>query len=295
MREAKTLGDLSEENKKQILTEWKKGYAKGLIDALAPSGDLLQIGFSRDIADYFQKHQIKSHTIIASTPEAIQEGIEWASKDPSRKLIQGSWEKELPKLGKFNSILYFEYSDLDHVETLNYIFSDEILAQIGKAKELLGDLSKEMALVTVKYSNEDLEKFYEKIGKHKRDKLGNFLRNLMVNGNITKEQYGDFIEKHELKDLDVLPQNIMFDKSGAMVACLEECLKNHLQVGGRFVSYSNDIISKYDDSNFFDKVISNYGVDYQEKLIPLRANGKNFDALVVVVEKKQEEGSPKSK
>lgn len=285
--------DLSKENKKQLLNEWKKAYAKGLIEALAPSGDFLQIGFSRDTADYFQNFKVNSHTIIASTPEAIQEGIEWASKDPSRKIIQGSWIKELPKLGKFNTILFNEYTELDESQTLNYILSDEIIAGVAQTKELLQELGKEMAQVSAKYSNEELESFYQKIGQHKKDKVNHFFRNLMVNGNITKEQYNDFIRKHNLEFVEPIQEGLILDKPAAMIQCLQECLNSHMEVGSRFAAFSNDIVSKYDDAHFFDQIITNYEVDFKEKLIPLNLQGKNFEALVLLVEKKKGEGSKK--
>ncbi len=63
----------SNDEKLKVLLEWKNAYTEALINALKPTGSVLEVGFgSGAAATAIQKHQPKSHTIIVSDPEMLK-------------------------------------------------------------------------------------------------------------------------------------------------------------------------------------------------------------------------------
>jgi hypothetical protein len=280
------LRELSNEAKQHLLQVWKQDYAKALIAALQPTGDFLQIGCMPGELESQKRYQTKSHTLIECDLQKGQAAQEWAKKEPNRSYLPGTWNSELPKLGKFNTILYFDYQGIDDTLTLNYLFADEIIDEVAKAKKYLRQLADEMAQISVQYSSQQLEEFYQKVGCHHKDKMNQFFRNLMVNKNITIQQYDDLIAKFGLENVQPKDELFLMDKPRSMLECLQECLANHMSVGSRFVAFSNDISSHYEDAQFFDRIISNTQLDYQEKLVPIAIEGRNYDALVLLIEKK---------
>ena len=65
----------------QVMMEWEKEYMQDLIKKLNPFGDVLEIGFGLGIsANFIQKYNIKSHTIIECNPTVIEKLKKWAKK-----------------------------------------------------------------------------------------------------------------------------------------------------------------------------------------------------------------------
>ena len=57
----------------QVMMAWEKPYMEACVDALKPSGDVLEIGFGLGYsATQIQKYSPKSHTIIECDPVVIE-------------------------------------------------------------------------------------------------------------------------------------------------------------------------------------------------------------------------------
>lgn len=278
--------ETSDQQKQEIFEEWKKVYLSELIKSLNPTGDVLQIGFDEKSAEQIQSFHPKSYTLIVSKPEEVKKALKWANAHANCSIIEGNWKSALPKLGTYKTIFYSEYEDSDIISTINYLFSEEIMTEIAKTRELLKSMGEEMAQIPMRYSDQDLEEFYKKIGQYNQEELATFFKNLVNNDNITEQQYDKIVKKYKLDSQAPKTPEVPSSPSEPMLACLEECVKNHMLVGSRFSSYLNSITSKYDDSQFFEKIITNPHLEYKESIVPLKIQNKNYDALVMTVEKK---------
>ncbi len=104
-------------DKHQVMMQWEKPLMEKCIDELNPrNGDVLEIGFGMGYsARRIQKYNPKSHTIIEMDKNVITkakldlgfhptlgnyENIIW---------VEGTWQKELNKLGKFDFIFFDDY------------------------------------------------------------------------------------------------------------------------------------------------------------------------------------------
>ena len=65
---------------------------------------------------------------------------------------------------------------------------------------------------------------------------------------------------------------------------LEQCLTNHMRKGSRFSCFLSDPTSKYHDKVWFEKIITNPFLDYEERRIPV--DGHTHEALVITITKK---------
>lgn len=92
----------------QTMMEWERPYMKAIIDRLAPTGDVLEVGFGMGYsADEIQKHNISSHTIIEGDPNVLKKLKKWARKQKHKVIIiEGMWQDKLNSLGKFDSIFF---------------------------------------------------------------------------------------------------------------------------------------------------------------------------------------------
>lgn len=286
----KNKGDISKE-KIQVMQQWKKAYIEALIDELHPFGDVLEVGFGHSYAaDRIQTYKPKSHIIIAEDPQMVKEAMEWAKSHANVTVIEGSWQAKLPGLSTFDAIFFNDYPIDSDMGMMTRINPEEISRSSSQTKELLSKMENEWSQVKMHYSDQEIDDFYQKTGQNNRQKLPRFFRKLKDYGYITEKQYDKVLQKYDLE------KEISDDKSTAQFqadttfAFLDECLKNHMRKGSRFSSFSKDIISKYEDSQFFENVITNHNLDYFEKIVPIKvpkfSEHFQFDeALVMVVEK----------
>ena len=100
----------------QVMMEWEKPYMEFLVDHLAPTGDVLEIGFGLGYsATAIQKHNIKSHTIIEANPIVIDKIREWAKDKPHPvHIVEGTWQTTLSSLKTFDSIFFDDSPHKDH-------------------------------------------------------------------------------------------------------------------------------------------------------------------------------------
>ena len=101
---------LLQDNKHQVMMEWEKSYMEACIDFLKPKGDVLEIGFGMGYsATQIQKYKPKSHTIIEMDPTVIKRLKKWAKNYDNIIIIEGTWQKEIHNLGKFDEIFFDDF------------------------------------------------------------------------------------------------------------------------------------------------------------------------------------------
>lgn len=280
--------DTSNGKNQEILTEWKKLYTEALIDALKPSGDVLQVGYGNGIAaNRIQTFKPKSHVIVESNPGIIPRLKDWAKKNPNVTIVEEKWEKAAPKLKAFDVIYFNEESESD-AEILNSLFPEEMEKASSQAKQIYNEIKDQVAHVTVSFSEKDIEDFYQKIGQYKSNELSEFFRLMKENGNISEELYKKAIKKYKMDESkkSKKKQNTTEEKpKDSMLLFLEECIRNHMHKGSKFSCFLKNQVSKYPDSAFFESIITNPDLDYREDSITLKMSDKPRKALVMVVEK----------
>jgi len=101
---------LLQDDEHQVMMEWEKPYMEACIDKLQPKGDVLEIGFGMGYsATQIQKYKPKSHTIIEMDPMVIEKAKKWAEDYDNITIVQGTWQKELSKLGTFDEIFFDDF------------------------------------------------------------------------------------------------------------------------------------------------------------------------------------------
>ena len=280
----------SNEDQLKILLEWRKLYAEALIDALKPTENVLQIGFCHGFAaECIQKHHPKTHIIIEANPEVVEKATTWVNGRKNIKVIQGKWEDVLATIGSFETIFFHDYPSPDHdISIMNFLFPEHTLKASNEAKKLLSFLEEQMSKLTVKFTDQDIEDFYQKIGRSNPNEMPAFFKKLKDNKNISDIQYEKYKKYFDAKQHEQLmepnPKEII-KKADNMLEFLEECLKNHMMKGSRFSAFLNSQKSKYEDSQFFDNIITNTDIDFQENFISIKTSDKTREALVILVEK----------
>ena len=262
---------MSTQSDPKVLSDWKKSYLDLLIDELQPFGNTLQIGFySEDVANKIQSHKPTAHTIIEADPELAKMAALWGGKHKNVKVIHGSWQTKLPQLGVFDAIFFNDYPIVSEAEFVRLLSEKEALATSTEAKKLLEGLEEWVSQIKVQFSDEEIEKFYQSMGQSNLKALPQFFTNLKNRGNITQKQYENVIKKFQVQEPQIA-------KPDPMLTFLGECLKSHMKKGSRFSSYLLDSKSKFEDSLFFDEIITNPDLDYSENLTTVKTtNGKQI-------------------
>lgn len=271
------------------LYEWKKKYTEVLIEALKPVGDILEIGFDLGFgAEAIQKHHPKTHTIIEEDHQRFLNAKVWAGRKENVTVIKGKWKEELKNLKKFDAIFFNEYPFPERdMPVLNYLFSEDTKKTSVEAKKLINDIQEQMSHLKMKFSDSDIESFYQHIGRINLNDLPMFFKKLKDNGNISSDQYEECLKKYHLQNpLSQKSDNsIDQNEKSQMTSCLETCLKGHMNIGSRFSSFLIKQTSNYEDQNFYDKIITNSMIDYREDSVAIELSDKTFDALIMLVKK----------
>ena len=75
-------------NKQQVMMEWERPYMEASIDALKPTGDVLEIGFGCGYsATHIMSYKPKSYTVVECDPVVIAKAKDWSKKYPNLSLI----------------------------------------------------------------------------------------------------------------------------------------------------------------------------------------------------------------
>ena len=100
----------------QVMMEWEKPYMESCIDALAPSGDVLEVGFGFGYSSTrIMEHNPQSYTIIECDSKIIEKIKQWAKKwekicpQIPINIVKGRWQDCLDDLGEFDTIFFDDY------------------------------------------------------------------------------------------------------------------------------------------------------------------------------------------
>ncbi|MBS0655391.1 MAG: methyltransferase domain-containing protein [Verrucomicrobia bacterium] len=270
-------------NGNAAVSEWIKKYIELLVDELRPKGDVLEIGFGTGIAaDRIQKSRPKSHTIIESDEKLIESAREWAKKHPNTKVIHDSWENALKTLHSFDEVFFNDFSEDAAVQLILRSTPQGPAEVSSQTKDLLASLEKQLSQISITFSDQEIDDFYNKVGKSNLKELPSFFKKLKDNKNITEQQYTKALEKYGISEHGTESQK----PQGQLLLFLEACLAKHMKKGSRFSCFLASTHSKYEDSHFFDRIITNPNIDFHEKTVKLAVpNCPLEDALVVTIEK----------
>lgn len=294
---------LLKDGKFQVMMEWEKPYMHACIDALAPQGDVLEIGFGCGYsATHIQSYHPKSHTIIEYHPAVVEKAREWALRYPNVRIVHDTWQNALSNLGYYDCIFFDDYPLESESEM------QKLKEQAKASSSLLANGQKLMAEVlelvpflhSVQYTDADLMEFLQGQlsqqnvnGKH----LGAFIAELEHRQQIDArqrqvlwnalEERGYPIEKKRAEN------PYAFERRGdRFFEFLERCLQNHMRDGSRFSCYFEDPTSKYQDPVFFEKIIANPYLEYREEWISVDVPEHclyyaGSEALVMTVTKRE--------
>ena len=283
----------------QVMMEWEKPYMEALINALNPSGDVLEIGFGMGYsATHIQTFHPKSHTIIECDPVVIQAARLWAANYPSVRIIEDTWQNALASLGTFDAIFFDDYP-LDADPCSEWI-EQKIPASnaiVQEGEQLLKKIKEELPELTrIRFSDADVDALCQHTPESKKEHLFHFLGELQTNGQITQDQYEKMCQTHHLIGIkkEPLPLFVCQDRT---MDFLRLCLKSHMRKGSRFSAFSGSGTSKYEHSAFCNEIIANPHLDYREWTIPIEVPPscryyKDKEALVMVIEQMDEGTRP---
>jgi len=263
--------------------QWENAYRKVLIEALHPFGDVLQVGFNQEAADQIQLYHPQTHTIIEPDHETALEAGIWAKKHPTAQVIEDHWQSAMPQLGVFDSLFF------DAKPVLQLGVKKEKLESIQKGNELIEEIQNKFPeLVTMRYSETDLDAFCQSASTASKNHLSQFLFELEEKGQISCELREKMSRKYKLKIARQKKISAVFRTYlDLSFFFLKDCLKNHMRKGSRFSCFSRDTASKSEDHLFFEHIITNPSVEYSENLVSIKDPGikKGRKELVIVLEK----------
>jgi len=292
--------------KYQVMMEWEKPYMEACIDALKPSGDVLEIGFGLGYsASHIQTYNPKSHTIIECDPVVLQQAKQWSKKHPNTKIVSGIWQEKLGTLGKFDIIFFDDYSPEDP-EMLKEIHQkeDELQEKVEDANKLSKALAEQMKMFEgLRFSDHDVEVFVQYIKSKKAlnpQDVFLFVDKLEKQKNITTKQKVFFLQEYEKfsleEDTGKTELNQILDRvkdSGKdrLIYFIEICLTEHMKPGSRLSSFIDYPDFKDHEDNFRKTILSRPDVACSQKVIKVEVPEncryyKGDEALVMVIEKK---------
>lgn len=287
---------------KQFLTEkpitrmaWEQPYLKALIDHLHPAGEVLEIGFALGYSSaHIQTFHPKHHTIVESDPEIAAKASKWADHNPAITVIHDTWENVLPNLGIFDAIFFNDIDPELEAQKTQDLNTGNMIVKNGQ--ELIAQVKRQLPqIMHIKYTDSELEAFFSQVCPFNPPEMGNFLHELMRNGQISEEQHERTLSKYGLqKNTSSIPTTIK-KPTDCMLLFLKTCLKNHMRKGSRFSCFASSPISKFESPEFFEAIITSPNYDYQEKTMPVEVPKsceyyQYKEALIMMVEK-QDQGN----
>lgn len=280
---------LLKDGKFQVMMEWERPYMEACIDALQPTGDVLEVGFGCGYSSTrIQKFQPKSHTIIEYHPVVAEHARAWAKGYPNVRIVEDTWQNALDKLGLFDAIFFDDYpleSEAEQKVMVEQSTHAKLIVREGQKK--LAEIEKKFSfLKEMRYSDADIEVFFKLLKSEGKAEPKVFLRfffDLLEKGNITAAQLDSVLRRLEqeslINDVDLakfkesrkpLVQDFSQRYAGdRLFDFLDRCLKKHMKIGARFSCYLNDPTSKFEDENFFNLIITNPNLEYREEVIPI--------------------------
>lgn len=178
-RDEKGQEVLLKDGRFQVMMQWEKPYMEACIDALHPTGDVLEIGFGCGYASTrIQSYCPKSHTIIEYHPLVAEKARNWAKGRPGVIIIENTWQEVLGSLGMFDAIFFDDYPLESGQET------DRLEKSQNQAQNLLQEGQKKMEeihagipfLSEIQYTDRDIDFFFAHLDTLEYVEENHFLR-----------------------------------------------------------------------------------------------------------------------
>ena len=250
---------------------------KESVEKLNPKNKVLEVGFGLASSQIIQ-YSPASYTIIESDPKIAKEAKAFAQQYPNVTVIEEDWKTALPKLEYFDAIFFNDYS------AKGVVSDEDSIELVSQAEAIIAHVQKTIPhLTTILYADEDLEMFCDSIAKEKPTELARFILELKENGQITKEQFAGLIEKYNLGVEDSQVKAPTVKSTDCLFPFARECLEKHLVKGGRLAAFCRNSTSKYENSLFFENIITNFHYDYTEDKVFVDEDQRNY--LKVLIEK----------
>jgi SAM-dependent methyltransferase len=268
------------------MMEWEKPYMRACVKAMAPRGDVLEVGFGCGYAsEAIQEYEPKSHTIIEYHPVVAKKAREWAKGKKNIHIVEDTWQNALGKLGKFDAIFFDDYpleSNAEMKEQEKKLEQGEEVLKKGKA--VIDEAHEKLPhLKTMQYTLADIDQFLSTIDREEKPEAAHFLRflqDLKTNNQIEESTHQLALERLIANKLvtqediaryqESISKKKVFQHQGdRLFTFLDLCLKNHMREGAVFSCFFEDPSSKYFDQKFMDHVITNPNVEYHEEWIPI--------------------------
>lgn len=283
---------LLKDGKFQVMMEWEKPYMQACIDALKPSGDVLEIGFGCGYAsDQIQTYQPRSHTIIEYHPLVAAKAREWAKKQTNVTIVEDTWQNAMKRLGQFDAIFFDDYP-LESEEEGKRVIEEKKQAHavLESGQKILKDVYEQLPqLKTMKYTKEDIDGFLSEAENAPPETFLRFFSDLKRDGHIDEALYTYALNKMGLKPKEF--EAIVFKHQGdRLFAFLQLCLDSHMKKGAVFSCYLEESTSKFEDEKFFNQIITNPFLEYQEHVIPIEVPAhcnyfRGNEALVMTIKR----------
>ncbi|MES2200219.1 MAG: class I SAM-dependent methyltransferase [Chlamydiota bacterium] len=248
-----------------------------IIAQIKPKSRVLEVGFGLASSQII-KYNPTSYIIIEADPKIAKEAMDWAKEYPNVTVIEGNWKTALAKLENFDAIFFNDYS------ARNDISCEEPSELVRKEKELMAHVKETIPhLTTIQYADHDLEMFCDPLIKESSKDVFRFLVELNQNGQISNEQLTRLIKKYNLEKEELNKKPPVSKPTDFLFPFVNECLEKHLSKGGLLAAFSKDATSRFENSLFFEKIITNYNYNYQEDKVFIDEDQRN--SLRILIEK----------
>ena len=121
----------------QVMMEWEKPYMEECINFIAPSGDVLEIGFGMgySASKIIENPCVTSYTVIECAPVVWDKVEQFKLDNPQAtiNLIKGRWQDVLQELGVFDIIFFDDYDPDNNTSRFR-----EFLVQVLKHHTKIG-------------------------------------------------------------------------------------------------------------------------------------------------------------
>ena len=160
-----------------VMGDWEDPIMKAHAEITCRNGGhILEVGFGMGIsANYIQKQDIKSHTIIELNDEVYKKAVEWAKDKPNTEIVSGDWKTvELNK--KFDAIFFDAYVQ----DKLFMLFPIHILrfCKVGTILTFFNHLWERTTFWSKDFFTDEI-KFYE------------------IDGRVPKDKQNGYVEEHD--------------------------------------------------------------------------------------------------
>lgn len=260
------------------MKELEKLYIQALVQHSKPNGDVLEIGFFKPSVLEIRKFHPKSHTVIEADPQTAKK----AKSLSDLTLIENDWETAGNLLKDYDTIIIngypFASSANSKLAITDLQFARGLLEEEKKIVKMVEETLPNLS--TIKYTDADLDVFLAEIGNGQAEDIVRFLQSLTQNGQISPIQYQDCLERHQLVKGKAAISSF-WKNPDSFLEFLSLYTQRMLRKGGRLFCYIDKNSSKYDDPEFFNQIITNPALKYEEKLIAVNSS----EAIIMMIQR----------